>query len=68
VVGVESLVVELPAPATVGEVLHAARERWPALSRLPANPLCAVNFRQVRLITPVADGDEVALLPPVAGG
>jgi molybdopterin synthase catalytic subunit len=68
VVGAESLVVEVGAPATVGDVLVAARVRWPALTRLPANPLCAVNFRQVRATTPVANGDEVAILPPVAGG
>ena len=31
-------------------------------------PLAAVNLRQVKLNAPVEDGDEVALLPPIAGG
>jgi len=33
-----------------------------------ARPLAAVNLRQVKLDARVKDGDEVALLPPIAGG
>jgi molybdopterin converting factor small subunit len=35
---------------------------------LPERPLTAINLRQVKLNAPVQDGDEVAFLPPVAGG
>jgi len=35
---------------------------------LPERPLAAVNLRQVKLDARVKNGDEVALLPPIAGG
>lgn len=58
----------LPLPATVSDVLSRARHEWPGTTALPAEPLAAVNLRHVRLDTPVSDGDEVAVLPPLAGG
>lgn len=66
--GVESEELVLPGPVTVGDVVAAVRARYPAASQLPAKPLCAVNFRQALWGDVVAAGDEVALLPPVAGG
>jgi sulfur-carrier protein len=66
--GVESEELTLEAPATVGDVVAALRAAHPAASQLPAKPLCAVNFRQALWGDPVVAGDEVALLPPVAGG
>lgn len=66
--GVESEDLALSAPVTVGDVVAAVRAKHPAASQLPAKPLCAVNFRQALWGDPVAAGDEVALLPPVAGG
>ena len=66
--GVESEELALSAPATVGDVVAAVRAKHPAASQLPAKPLCAVNFRQALWGDLVSTGDEVALLPPVAGG
>ena len=40
----------------------------PGGQHLPASPLVAVNHRQVRGDHRLAPGDEVALLPPMAGG
>jgi molybdopterin converting factor small subunit len=34
----------------------------------PSVPLCAVNLVQARLDSPVEAGDEIAVLPPLAGG
>jgi len=58
----------VPLPATVSDVVDRARHEWPGASALPPEPLAAVNLRHVRLDASVADGDEVALLPPLAGG
>ncbi len=66
--GCETAAVEVPLPATVGDVVRRVREQLPGARVLPERPLAAVNLRQVRLDAPVADGDEVALLPPLAGG
>lgn len=54
--------------ATVRDVLERVRETVPGARALPARPLAALNLRQVKLDTPVKDGDEVALLPPLSGG
>ena len=58
----------LPADATVGGLLAALRQAAGGTAALPERPLCAVNRRQARLTDPVAPGDEVAFLPPLAGG
>lgn len=66
--GVESEELVVDPAATVGDVVAAVRSKHPAASQLPAKPLCAVNFRQALWGDQVNAGDEVALLPPVAGG
>jgi len=58
----------VPLPATVGDVVRRLRDDIPAARALPERPLAAVNLRQVKLDARVKDGDEVALLPPIAGG
>jgi molybdopterin converting factor small subunit len=67
VIGQESLALVLPAPATVASVLRHLRA-LPGGQRLPERPLCAVNLAHARLDASLADGDEVAILPPMAGG
>lgn len=67
-VGREEFELPLPAPATVAEVVRQVRTGVPGGARLPERPLTAVNLRHVRLDAPVRDGDEVAFLPPLAGG
>ena len=58
----------LPAPATVQDALRRLRASLPGAERLPDQPLAAVNRTHARLTTPVRDGDEIAFLPPLAGG
>ena len=65
--GQASVTLTLPAPATVGSVLRQLRT-LAAGARLPERPLCAVNLAHARLDTPVSAGDEIAILPPLAGG
>ena len=67
-VGREESELDLPLPATVADVVRRVREAIPGAARLPEQPLTAVNLKHVRLEAPVAAGDEVALLPPLAGG
>jgi molybdopterin converting factor subunit 1 len=65
--GASTLDLELPRESTVGDVLTAVRSR-PGADRLPPSPLVAVNQRYASVESVVREGDEVALIPPVAGG
>ncbi|MEJ2678131.1 MAG: MoaD/ThiS family protein [Gemmatimonadota bacterium] len=66
--GAGEFAVDVPEGATVRELLAALRARGDALSRLPAEPAVAVNRDYAALDVRLRDGDDVALLPPVAGG
>lgn len=67
-VGRSEAAVSVALPATVGDVLRQVREDFPGARALPERPLAAVNLQHVKLDARVRDGDEVALLPPIAGG
>lgn len=62
--------VDLPVsgPLSVGELVRELRSRGAPYSELPSDPAVAVNRRVAASDTPVEPGDEVAFLPPVAGG
>jgi sulfur-carrier protein len=65
--GRDTLDLELPAGATVGDlVTHLARQH--AGRALPPAPLVAVNAAYAQAEQVLASGDEVAIIPPVAGG
>jgi len=66
--GCESTAVTVSTPATVHDVIARIREVFPGTQAMPARPLAALNRRQVKLDAAVSEGDEVALLPPLAGG
>ena len=65
--GRDALTIELPAQATVAHALDAVRA-WNGGDRLPPRPAVAVNERYAGLDDPLSGGDEVAIIPPVAGG
>jgi MoaE-MoaD fusion protein len=65
--GHERLTLELHPDATTDDVLRALR-RLPGADRLPDKPLLAVNQEYAPGRRVVRDGDEVAVIPPVAGG
>jgi molybdopterin converting factor small subunit len=64
---VDAIELTFEGNATVGDAITRLRA-LPAGNRLPAKPLCAVNLKQVNPSTPLHNGDELALLPPMAGG
>jgi molybdopterin synthase catalytic subunit len=68
VLGCESHELTLPAPATVGDAVAALRSTLAQGAELPPAPLAAVNCEHVSGDWLLADGDELALLPPLAGG
>ena len=53
--------------ATVRDVVEQLRA-LPGGSALPASPLVAVNLTYAGADQRVESGDEVAIIPPVAGG
>ncbi len=67
-VGQGALDWEAPDGATVGDVLAALREAYPALQRGPDRAMYAVNQEYVGPEYGLRAGDELALIPPVSGG
>jgi molybdopterin converting factor small subunit len=65
--GAETLEVTVSSPATVGIVVDQLRG-LPGGRLLPPKPLCARNLAHADGAEPVAEGDEIAILPPLAGG
>ena len=53
----------LPTVPTLGDLLDD-----PRFADLPKDALLAVNQAFADRSTPLANGDEVALMPPVSGG
>lgn len=65
-IGASEVAVELPAGATVDELLARVTAMAPG-ARLP-RALVAVNQRYAAPGQALGAGDEVAIIPPVAGG
>ena len=65
--GTRSLNVKLADGATVRDALAYVRA-LPGADGLPPSPLVAVNAEYAALDHQLEAGDEVALIPPVAGG
>ena len=57
-----------PYGATVGSVAQEVFERYPGLIGTPTALVLAVNEEYQLHDYELADGDEVALIPPVSGG
>ena len=65
--GRSTLDLDLPAGSTVQSALTLL-SAMPGASVLPATPLVAVNRTYASARTNLSHGDELALIPPVAGG
>jgi len=59
---------ELAERATVADLWKTLAGQVPYFARFPVMPPAAVNREYVEGGTALRDGDEVAFLPPVAGG
>ncbi len=59
---------ELPAGATLATLLGELFTRWPRLRDWDASLLLAIDHNYATRNTPLRDGCEVALMPPVQGG
>jgi molybdopterin converting factor subunit 1 len=66
--GHDELAVELPQGARVADLVGSLRARGGGLARLPESPVVAINMDYAPLAAELRDGDEVAFIPPVAGG
>jgi molybdopterin synthase catalytic subunit/molybdopterin synthase sulfur carrier subunit len=68
VLGSGELRFEIAAPCTAAELLEEVCRRHPALEPWRGSLRVAVNGTYAEASDPVVADDEVALIPPVAGG
>jgi molybdopterin converting factor subunit 1 len=66
--GVDRLALELTGGATAEDAWRAVAARHPALAQRRASLAAAVNRHYAAWAQPLADGDEIAFIPPVSGG
>jgi molybdopterin converting factor subunit 1 len=66
--GAGELVRDVSAPATVRSVWQALVNEMPALQEYERTMSVAVNADYAKMSAGVAEGDEVAFMPPVSGG
>lgn len=66
-IGRSELLLELPEGSTVAQAISCVAA-LPGGSVLPAAPLAAVNCEYALPHRSLSSGDELALIPPVAGG
>ena len=65
--GASSIEVCLSRGASVADLVAAIRS-LPGAERLPPRPMIAVNHKYAQYEQILHPGDEVAVIPPVAGG
>ncbi len=66
--GISEAELSLPDDPTVGGLRAALGDRWPRLGEILPRCRLAVNEAFAAEGDPLRDGDEVAIIPPVAGG
>ena len=62
------LEIELPDGATVGDALARLADEHDAIAAMRDQLAVAVNEAYAPKTTPLTDGADVALIPPVSGG
>src|ERR1700693_6591706 len=66
--GTDAEIIEVPVGSTVSDVYHAIKRMHPGLQADQSAVRAALNQEFAGWDAPVADGDEVAFIPPVSGG
>ncbi len=66
--GTRETEVELGEGVSVGDAYRLLCQRYPELADYSHSLMFAVNAQYVSTEHPLADGDELALIPPVSGG
>jgi sulfur-carrier protein len=64
----DQLLLDLPEPTTASQLLDRCIQDHPQLAPWRNLTKIGVNLEMVSLDTPLQDGDEVVLIPPVSGG
>jgi molybdopterin converting factor small subunit len=68
VIGAGELDLPLGGPCTAAELMDVVCARFPGLTPYRGSLRIAINGVYADASDPVRSGDEVALIPPVAGG
>jgi len=68
IVGLREDSAEVPAGASLGSLYEQYAARFPKLRDMSASTVLALNQQFSTPAAPLAEGDEVAFLPPVSGG
>lgn len=66
--GTDRLDLDLPVGAVVADLIDAISTRFPDFAGVAKTTRIAVNREYAPSTTILHDGDDVALIPPVAGG
>ena len=66
--GTNRVEVDLAEESTTADLVEHLLQLFPGLSNGIKELSMAINKKYIRGIGPLADGDEVALLPPISGG
>lgn len=66
--GASSVSIAVAAPYTAAELIAGAQHSFPAATDLLSRTACARDDALLAADAPLADGDAVALIPPVSGG
>ena len=68
ITGKSEEVIELPEGTRAAEIWNRLRGKHDQLAGYERPPMTAINETYVSPDQPLRDGDEVAFIPPVAGG
>jgi molybdopterin converting factor subunit 1 len=66
--GTDQISLDLPEQSTIATAVEQLRHRVPALADHLNHIAFALNRSYTQSNTPLQDGDELALIPPVSGG